>query len=455
VTAPGPIVVFNRGPVSFAEDGSVRRGAGGVVSTLVPALGGLAATWISAAMTPGDRAKASSGTIELDGGLALRLIELGSEAYSAYYDVIANRTLWFAHHGLDDKPRSPSIDRAWHEAWDAYVAVNETFAEMVIDLAPERATVLVQDLHLSLVGGMLAAKRPDLRTSHFSHTPFAWPSDLSVVPAGPRRQLLQGLAGHGVCGFHSARWAHAFLACCAENDVEPPAVLVAPAAIDPSDMQTALRSEECRLHQDRIDDLSGERKLIVRVDRMELSKNILRGFSAYDLLLAERTEWHDRVVFVACCYPSREGLPEYRAYRDECIAAADAINDRWGTATWTPVQLMVDEGFPRSVAALSRADVCLVNPVRDGLNVVAKELTVANDRDAVLCLSPEAGVWDELGGSGAVPAPPFDIQMTADALHEALSMGTTERAERFSRLKAAALGRTPKEWLGELISASR
>jgi len=381
----------------------------------------------------------------------VRLLAVDEDDYRAFYEMVSNQTLWFAYHGLDNRPLTPALGPDWHEAWDAYVRVNRTFAATIGDEAPRGATVLVQDLHLSLVGGLLATERPDLATAHFAHTPFCWPDGLAVLPLGARRQLLEGLAGHGAVGFHSGRWRRAFLACCAETEVTPPHTFVTPAAVDPADVLGIAAGEDCARHLAWLEDLVGDRKLLVRVDRMELSKNVVRGFRAFDLLLDQHRELAGRVLFVALCYPSRETLAEYSAYRDAVFAEVARVNRRWGPV----IQLVADDDFPRSVAALCRADVALVNPVRDGLNIVAKELAIVNRRHGVLCLSPEAGAWDELGGAGALAAPPFDLQGTADALHTALTMGADERAERASRLAQAATARSPRDWLADQISAAR
>lgn len=197
----------------------------------------------------------------------------------------------------------------------------------------------------------------------------------------------------------------------------------------------------------------GDRRLLVRVDRIELSKNLLRGFLAYDDLLDAYPEWRERVVFGAFVYPSREGLPEYLAYRQEVERVVADVNRRWATPGWTPILFDPSDDFPRSVAALALADVLLVNPVRDGLNLVAKEGTLVSARESVLVLSPEAGVWEEVGAT-AVRAHPFDVAGTADALHEALSLPAEERSARHRRRLDIVTARTPQDWLADLLGAA-
>jgi trehalose 6-phosphate synthase len=197
----------------------------------------------------------------------------------------------------------------------------------------------------------------------------------------------------------------------------------------------------------------GDRRLVVRVDRIEPSKNLLRGFHAFDLLLREHPEWRGRVVFAAFVYPSREVLPEYLAYRQETEALAAYVNATWGTSDWTPILLDTTDDFPRSVAGLRRYDVLLVNPVRDGLNLVAKEGPVVNERDGVLVLSREAGVFEELGDDALV-INPFDVAATADALHAALTMPAEQRRSRLAGLQAAARRRGPGDWFDDQIRAA-
>jgi trehalose 6-phosphate synthase len=227
---------------------------------------------------------------------------------------------------------------------------------------------------------------------------------------------------------------------------------VAPAAADHLDIEKVSASEECAQELAALEELVGDSKLIVRVDRIELSKNLLRGFLAFEDLLRDRPELVGRVVFGAFVYPSREALPEYLAYRQEVEGLAARVNERWGTSAWTPILLDTSDFFPRSVAALRRYDVLLVNPIRDGLNLVAKEGALLNERDGVVCLSREAGVWEELE-SGALEINPFDVAGTAEALAEALEMESDERSRRAAVLKKAAGRRTPTDWLNDQLRA--
>jgi trehalose 6-phosphate synthase len=267
-----------------------------------------------------------------------------------------------------------------------------------------------------------------------------------------RRELLEGMAAHRACGFHTARWASGFAACSREAGLVP-TTFVSPLASDPDDVRAVAGSPACDEAVAELDAVVGDRRVIGRVDRMELSKNLLRGFLAYDLLLQHHPEHRGRVVFVAHAYPSREGVPRYAGYRDEIERTAAVVNERWATPDWQPIVLEVEDDHPRSVALLRRADVLLVNPIRDGLNLVASEGALVNDRDAVLALSTEAGAWERLGPA-ALEVPPFDLAGTAAILHTALTMPAGERAERAAALRALVESRTPADWLADQLAAA-
>ena len=453
------VIVSNRGPLSFArqDDGSlaVRRGAGGLVTALGPAVAGTGATWVAAAISDADRQAATAEAVAEAEGFRLRSLVVDLAEYRSYYDVIANGTLWFLHHGLADTARRPRFDRRWRAAWASFATVNRAFADVVAEEAPERAVVLVQDYQLPLVATSLVAARPDLTVVHFNHTPFAGPDAMAVLPDAAAQELMAGLADHHACGFHARRWAESFVASCDAvlGTGSAPPTFVAPAAADAPDIRRVAASPACRAALVALDARVGDRRLVARVDRIELSKNLLRGFHAFDDLLRTHPEWREQVVFGAFVYPSREGLPEYLAYRQEVEGLVSRINAEWATPTWTPILYDPSDDFPRSVAALRRFDVLLVNPVRDGLNLVAKEGALVNERDGVLALSRESGAWDELG-EVALEVHPFDIAATADTLHQALSMSPAERKEHAAGLVALAERRTPADWLADQLAAA-
>ena len=449
------VVVSNRGPLSFTlEDGELRtkKGGGGLINALGPAIQDTGAMWVAGALSAADRAASATGVIEAE-GFNVTMLDLDEDDYRAYYDVISNGTLWFLHHGLWDIPRRPRFDRVWREAWAAYRRVNHAFAAHVAAVAPADAVVLVQDYHLALVAEPLAEARPDLSAVHFNHTPFASADAFRVLPDDVGAELLRGLSAFRACGFHSARWASAFESCCVDVLGSAPPTFVTPAAADADDIRAVAAGDRCATALAELDAVVGDRRLIVRVDRIELSKNIVRGFLAFEDLLRTYPAWREQVVFGAFVYPSREGLAEYQAYRQEVEGVIERINAEWSTPTWTPILYDPKDDFPRSVAALRRFDVLLVNPVRDGLNLVAKEGMIVNDRDGVLVLSRESGVWAELGDV-ALGINPFDIAATADALHTALSMPAPERRAHGTAVRERSLARTASDWFADQVRAA-
>lgn len=459
MTGKRPIVVVsNRGPVTFelADTGrpEPRRGAGGLVSGLGPLVTGTDTVWIAAAMSAGDRVVARGGAVVDAAGFRVRLLDLDPSTFAIHYDQVCNSALWFAHHGLFSPVTTPAWPPGWvDDVWSAYRRINDDFAAAVIATAPAGAVVLVQDYHLCLLAEPVRAARPDVAIVHFSHTPFAPPAWLRMLPDRVRLDLLAGLTAHDACGFHTDRWADDFAASVRDGGLDAPRTFVAPLGPDPGDLARTLASPACRSIAADLDVAIGDRAFLVRVDRLELSKNVARGFDAYAALLADRPDLRERVVFGAYLYPSRAGVAEYDQYRQLVEERVAAVNGRFGTASWTPIVYDAHDDYPRSIAALARADVVLVNPIRDGLNLVAKEAILVNERDGQLVLSPEAGAWEELGRH-AWRAHPFDVAATAAALAAAIDVPAPERARRHLGLREGALASSPTTWLAAQLAAA-
>jgi trehalose 6-phosphate synthase len=463
VTAP-LVVVSNRGPIAFHLDDNgapvAGRAGGGLAATLGGGVRGTEAVWVAAAMTDGDRVAlkqaGADGELSLE-NYRIRLVDLDKETFDAAYNIVANETLWFWHHHMFDVAYRPRLDAAFHAAWDSFRAVNLALADAAAGAAAPDATVLVHDYHLPLAPAMLRAKRPDVRIAHFTHTPFVDPTLLNVLPDDVVEELLLGMAGADACGFHAPRWASAFEGCwrahATTRTMPMPRTFIAPAAADHDEVAAVAASAVCGEEAAAFDELVGDRACIVRVDRIEPSKNLLRGLWAFRELLVARPEWRDRVVMLAMWYPSREALAEYQTLFHDVVETANALNREFATENWTPVILDTNDDFSRSVAALRRADVLLVNPIRDGLNLVAYEGTAINERDVVLVLSREAGAWDELGRAGAITVNPFDVLGTAEALHHALTLEPDERREQAARVREVATARTPAQWLAKQLAA--
>ena len=434
----------NRGPYRFerAPDGIVRsaeRGAGGVASALTPLLQGLPepTTWVAGAFSADDRAAAAAGAVDGDGvlldGVLLELVDVEPRLGRLYYDVVSNATLWFLHHGLFDLARRPALrpplPRGVGGLRRGERGVRASEPRRV---AADGDVVLVHDYQLSLVPGVLRTLRPDLRIVHFTHTPFCGPGTIRVLPDDVAFALCSSMATVP-CGFHTERWARAYEASAGAvlgRDASIAGAFAAPLGPDAPALHAVAESAESLAATDELDALVGDRALLLRTDRIEPAKNIVRGFLAYDLLLELHPEWRGRVVFVAMLNPSREGLAEYLAYHQEVRQAAEQVNRRWATGGWQPVVLDERDDFARSVAGLGRYDVLLVNPLKDGMNLVAKEGPLLNRRDGVVCLSPEAGAYDELHDA-VLAVHPYDLQQSAGALHRVLDDAAATSAPRW------------------------
>jgi trehalose 6-phosphate synthase len=466
------IVVANRGPVVYGrdEDGSrvARRGGGG----LVTALGGLFAhhdvTWIASAMSPEDRAVAAEQegafpeTTRDGARYRLRLVAHDVAAYDRFYNVIANPTLWFLQHYLWGLGTAPDVDPALHEAWElGYVPVNEALATATLaelERSPD-STVFFQDYQLYLAPAHVRAARPGVVTTHFVHIPWPEPDYWHALPSSFRRAVHEGLLANDVVGFHTHRWRRAFLESCRALlgvEVDEEASVVAyrgrvvevtahPIGID-ADEFDRLRVDPDVLARER--ELTARRpeQLVLRVDRTDPSKNLVRGFRAFGLLLERHPTLRGRVGMVALLAPSRQDIPEYADYLAAVERSVREVNERFGRDGWTPVELDVADDFPRSVAGYKQFDVLLVNPVFDGLNLVSKEAPLVNERDGVLVLSENAGAHEELA-EWVLTVNPLDVSGQADALFEALTMDVAERRRRVQRIREHVREHDVREWI--------
>jgi trehalose 6-phosphate synthase len=472
VTTPGRaplLVASNRGPLTVVavEDGDdeVRRGGGGLVSGMQAALSATPdAVWVCAALNERERAlarQAPNGRVSelplvadaLQGDFDVRMLPIDAQTFRNAYNGVANSTLWFVLHQLYDLPTSPSFDAPWRRQWASYVRYNQAFAEALAAEAAHGAAVMVQDYHLFLVPRMLRELRPDVRIGHFTHTPWVTPDYFTTLPDDVAAAVVHGMLGADVIGFHTERWAGLFRETArAVAGSEATGVRVFPLGTDPDEMRTlgGRRSVDSELRV--LQDVVGDRKVIGRVDRTELSKNVWRGLLAYRELLRTRPEWHGRVVHAVYNNPSREDLPAYREYTARIERLAQEIDDEFGSADWTPLLLDIGDDYPAALAVLRRSDVVFVNSVRDGMNLVVLEGLVLSERTPAVVLSRETGAAEILGDD-AISVNPFDVGATAAALHDALLMSESERSERADRMRAAAVRLPPTQWFEAQLAA--
>jgi trehalose 6-phosphate synthase len=466
-TAP-LIVASNRGPLSIVAvyDGEdeVRRGGGGLVSGMQAALSATPdAVWICAALNERERfiARRSARLSEvpvvadaLAGDFDVRMLPIDAQTFRQAYNGISNATLWFVLHMLYEPARTPIFDQAWRRQWAGYVRYNRAFAEAIAAEAADGATVMVQDYHLLLAPRMLRELRPDVRIGHFTHTPWAPPEYFRMLPDDVAHDLLQGLLGAHLVGFHTRRWADLFADCCHSllGRRPGPGLEVFPLSTDADELRERAHQRDVNRALRGLRDTVDERKIIGRVDRAELSKNVLRGLLAFRELLRTHSEWRDRVVHVVYNYPSREDLPEYREYTAAVERLAREIDDEFGTDDWAPLLLEIGDDYPGSLAALRLSDVIFVNSVRDGMNLVVLEGIVLSERDPAVVLTRDAGAAETLGDDAAL-INPFDVTQSATALHEALTMPDDERLARAQRLRKKAVSLPPVPWFQAQLDA--
>ena len=472
VLASRPLIIAsNRGPVTFSRraDGSfeARKGSGGVVTAVSAIARERQPVWIAAAMTEGDRQRAARahelGEQLIEYGnppeFRLRFVVPTPEAYHQYYNEISNPLLWFLQHYLWDTPRSPDITKEIWDAWrNGYVAVNRLFAEEIvtaIEACGGDPLIMLQDYHLYLVAGFIRERRPGARLQQFVHIPWPDPDYWRLLPMEMRRGICEGMLGNDIVGFQTPDHGRSFMYTCqayvpeTSIDYQSSSVLwqgrridvrAYPISVDAEAVRRVAYSRDARSH-DRYLPSYWNQFTVLRVDRAEPSKNIVRGFQAFDRFLEAHKEFQGRVNFVAITVPSRMDVLEYQDYLDDVSAVVGRINAKYANVEtgWQPIHLIMGENYPRALAAMKWYDVLLVNSIIDGMNLVAKEGALLNERNGVVIISEGAGAVSQLGEHCIIIAP-TDVEGTAEALHQALTMPLEERrhhAEELRRLVEA------------------
>jgi trehalose 6-phosphate synthase len=476
VDASPLIIVSNRGPVQFELDQNgertLQRGGGGLVTALSGLVSHREALWIASAMTEEDVvvSEEEDGPVELSiDGVEYRVVLVGSDfdAYDRFYNVIANPILWFIQHYLWDLSNAPDIRREELDAWDhGYQAVNADIARAVLAQIEgrERPLVMLHDYHLYTAPGMLRAERPDVFLHHFVHIPWSQPDSWRILPGRIREAIFEGMLANDIIGFHTHAYCLNFLRCCDELlvgvDVDYTAAEVVyeghrtlarayPLGIDAERLRRAAASPEVAEAEREV--LERRRKhLIIRVDRADLSKNVLRGFTAFDVFLTQHPEFREEVTFIAHLQPSRQDVPEYAEYLERIEALVAVVNQRHGTTDWMPIDLKIYENFQDAVARYKHFDLLMVNSLFDGMNLVAKEAPAVNTRDGVLMLSENTGSHEELLDY-VISVNPFDIQEQADAIYRALTMPYEQRHAWSQALKEIIFSRNPGDWVDEQL----
>jgi len=473
------IIASNRGPVSVSRNAEnefeYQRSAGGLVTALTGLARLIDATWVSCAASTVD-AEWGEGSVPLttDGcPIYIKFLTPDEQAYDGYYNVISNPLLWFLQHSMWDVPRAPVINRLTWQAWEeGYVPVNQAFAQVIarqVRRTSPPVIVMLQDYHLYLTERYLRDILPRKLATilHFIHIPWPGPEYWGILPPTMRQAILQSLCAADLLGLQTRDDALNFMRTC-ETYLPNASVKYQrgriwyrnrathvrdfPISIDVDALKTTAASTEAAQHQSEIQEILGNRSLILRIDRIEPSKNIIRGFQAFEEMLELHPEHRDRVVFLALLVPSRMDVEEYQSYLEELMGAAGRINARYGNSEWEPVRLLIGENYPRAVAALKQYDVLLVNAIADGMNLVAKEGPIVNQKDGVLILSDRAGARQQLE-SGAIVISPCDVYATAEAMHQALTMPAEQRQRMAGRLSWLIEREDINTWLKDQLDA--
>jgi trehalose 6-phosphate synthase len=461
------LVVSNRGPLAhhIGEDGALFAEAtdGGVSTALSAIARSRDVDWVACAATDADAMLARRGQrIRLSAGSRLTYVAPPPKAYELFYNTVCNPLLWFTQHGISEQLETRTPGQRLLHAWQlGYLPVNQSMAEFVAAALRGRIDrVMFHDYHFYLAPLFVRNLNPQAVLQHFVHIPWPDPAEWMHLPRRLAEAICRGLLANDSVTFQTAASSENFLATCAELNqgvrvhfeegvVETSERLTRvwanPISVDPADLQLKLTAPGAKALAGAFAP-HGEEKTILRVDRLDPTKNILAGFEAFEMLLKRKREWVGRVRFLAFLVPSRTSIPEYASYAGRVFSAVERINARFGTPSWQPVQVYHERNRLQALVAMRFFDVLLVNSLADGMNLVAKEGSVINERDGVLVLSKAAGSFAELGGA-AVGINPLDTSGTADALQQALEMPSLERHRRARELRQAVLDHTLGDWL--------
>jgi trehalose 6-phosphate synthase len=464
------LTVSNRGPMEFHrdEDGNVVAvpGQGGLATALTVAAQLYPTTWLSSPMSELDRQIALGEERPAGMEVSSHFVATDPHAYSLFYGRFSNEVLWLLQHSLPFPEELTEAER--EEGWQAgYKPLNEAFADKVVEEldSGEIRAVMFHDYHFYLAPGLVRQKRPDAYLQHFLHIPWPEPQVWRRLPIEMLRAICEGMLANDSIVFQTHESAQNFMLTCQsvlpalDVDLEDGIVVVGDRtsrvwangiSVDPDELVEAAATPEFSRYRYLLRADPGQ-KTIMRVDRLDLTKNVVRGFQAYELLLEQHPELREKVCFLALLVPSKSDIDSYRRYQEQTLALAASINKRFGNLHWKPVRLIFEHNRMQALAAMSLYDVMLINPVADGMNLVAKEGPMLNRHDGVLVLSKKAGAYEELS-CGALGIDPYDVEATAAALYHALTMSVIERRERATLLRQAVKARDLRHWFRLLLA---
>ena len=468
------ILVSNRGPVEYQMTGDgrpeARRGSGSVVTAFNSLAQKFEFTWVASAMGEGDRVVSNNGQgphlkSPLPGHkINLRYVVTPRRVYHKYYNILCNPLLWFLQHYMWNPPYNPNVDAAVHDAWKTgYIPVNQAFANAVIEeaRAQEQAPIVIgHDYHLYLMPEFVRQEVPEAVIQHFIHIPWPTPQYWHMIPDYIIRRICESLCATDLLGFQTIGDVRCFLDTVEEfvpgatvdrtnhtvaRNGRTTSVKVYPISINVEEVQRIANSPRALDYETRLSADAGE-FTIVRIDRAEPNKNIVRGFRAYELMLTRYPELKGKVKFLAFLVPSRTHIRQYQRYMDEIQQVIQQINNNHGTEDWQPIVPFIENNYTQAIAGMKLYDVLLVNTIIEGMNLVAKEGPVVNNRDGVLVLSQSSGVHQQLA-DGAISVSPTDIEGTMEALHQAVTMPAEDRKDRAARLVESVCREDINHWL--------
>ena len=471
------IVASNRGPVLFKKDqnGKIEliKGKGGIVGSMIPFLERTHGTWFSSAIGECDDYINNKYDFKVpipleDPEYYLQFVKTDEDVFNDFNGKFANPLLWFIHHSMWYSPYTPCADDELHKAWDSYKFVNSKFAEAIgntVSTSDKTPIVMLQDYHIYLTPELIRKQHPDVLMSQFVHIPFPPPEMFQQLPNHMQIEILEGMLTNDVLGFHIPRYMNNFLRTLKfilpEVSVDEIRgdilykghicrVRTYPISVDIKTLQNHAQTQDVRNKDNEVDEMVGDCKLIYRTDRADLSKNIIRGFQAYDMFLEKHPEWIGKVKFVATLMPTRQDIKVYREYTDNIKKIVKKINKKYSTADWEPIKYMCKGDFDLVIALLKRYDVLMVNPILDGMNIVAKEGSIVNENNGVLVLSTGAGCYEELK-DGAICINPYDLRQTAESLNTALLMDGITKAQLIEEARAAISRNDLNKWVSDQL----
>jgi trehalose 6-phosphate synthase/phosphatase len=443
------ILVSNRLPVTVARDDHgvrVERSVGGLATALREPHERSGGVWIG---WPGP----TDGMPAQEMGAVP--VHLTAREVERFYESFANGVIWPLFHYLTGNLPLRV------EGWDEYKSVNARFAEVVCEQYRPGDRIWVHDYQLMLVPEYVRERVPDARIGFFLHIPFPSAELFAVLPG--RQQLLHGLLGADLIGFHTSWYRSHFVDSIArilqietvddhiQLDGRTIRLGVFPISIDSQVYHERALGPEVEFEVSRLRAQPG--KLLVAIDRLDYTKGIPRRLIAFEHLLETRPEWRERVRMIQLAVPSRTGVRAYRRFRQEVDALVGHINGTFGTAHWTPIHYLYRSVPEAQLLALYRAaDVMLVTPVRDGMNLVSKEfIATRSDEQGVLVLSEFAGAAEQL--RDAILVNPFDIEAAAERYHDALMMPSAEQRQRMRVLRQNVFDYDVHRWTREFLGA--